>query len=253
MWSSTLAHLATSGPSSHVDAMRMFDDEPTDPGRDPMVQFDALADLISFVTVGDMALAAIATLYLHRWDEPHRDDNPWPAFLGVLDGRDGPAADRLVGPSRRADALLRQARHRLVAHRRRYHAEIIGWKPSGAVFVDIVNPALHQDDQDGRDARDEVAKHLARAQLGVVDAHDSPYSGVPTWDDADLSTGEIARRFDWLHSHVIWMDADARRALEQAHRIAGYESVEPDAAVDAVLSMTRPIDGADGEGRSDMD
>lgn len=52
-----------------------------------MLEFEALADTIGYLAVGDMVLSAIASTFLGRWGVPFADDNPWPDFMTEVDAR----------------------------------------------------------------------------------------------------------------------------------------------------------------------
>jgi hypothetical protein len=104
-WSATVKHIAWSGPASHDVALRAFEEHPDHAraGEDAILQFEALADIIGFVAVGDMVLAAMASTFLGRWGVPFADDNPWPGFLAAIDERAAADDEHLVAPARELD------------------------------------------------------------------------------------------------------------------------------------------------------
>lgn len=265
MWSATVAHLASSGPASHDVALRGFEEHPDHAraGEDTMIEFEALADAIGFLAVGDMVLSAIAATFLGRWDVTHDDDNPWPAFLTAVDGRARDGGDRgFVGAVRELDLDLREARNRLAAHRRRAHSEILSWDFDDVITIELTNPGLRRIDRALLEELGMVAPGVAEegdphpdaAVIQLLEAADRqleeaaaahPGRRLPVRRDRAGGGGDSDMRdlFDRLHIHAKWLGAEGRRLVRAAHRIAGYESVSPIRVVGAALRVTGEITG----------
>jgi hypothetical protein len=274
MWSASLVHMAFSGPASHDAALRMFEEHPDHAraGEDPMLDYEALADVVGFLAVGDMVLSALASTFMGRWGSAYTDDNPWRAFMAEVDARvlRGDAA-RVLGAARELDLDLREARHRIAAHRRRAHAEILEWDSDDVLTINLTNPALTRIDpawlaELGLDAvhampvvADNGALHPADEVVGLLRSADARLTETmaadPRWRlharphrAASETTIEIRDLLDRLHYHASLLDGDARDLVRNAHRIAGYESVRPGRVVDAALRATAEITAGGGPG-----
>jgi hypothetical protein len=270
MWSASLDHMAFSGPASHDAALRVFEEHPDHArvGEDPMLDYEALADVVGFLSVGDMVMSALASTFMGRWGTTFADDNPWRSFMAEVDIRAlrGDAAP-VIGAARELDLDLREARHRITAHRRHAHAEILEWDSDDVLTINLTNPALTRIDpawleelgldaadwmptvaDDGTsDPVDEVLALLRSAETRLAEAMDAD----PRWRiharpyrAATEATHEIHDLFERLHYRASFLDGDARRLVRNAHQIAGYESVRPGRVVEAALRATGEITAA---------
>jgi hypothetical protein len=270
MWSTSVAHMATSGPASHDAALREFPEHPDhDRARDDaMIEFEALTDVIAFLAVGDMVLAELAATFLGRWQVAYADDNPWRDFLREVDRR--LVAGEEPGPLRAARELdldLREARNRIAAHRRRTHGEILSWDFDDVLTIDLVDPSVHRVDRalllelgvdpteipetapegDGRNtsgmALDMLEAANVRLEATAAAVRGRGLPARPVRRDTDR-TSRMHDLFDRLHVHAGLVDEEGRRLVRNAHRIAGYESVSPIRIVGASLRITAAISGA---------
>lgn len=267
-WSATVKHIAWSGPASHDVALRAFEEHPDHAraGEDAIVQFEALADVIGFLAVGDMVLAAMASTFLGRWGGSYADDNPWPGFMAAIDERAAHAADdqRLTGPARELDLDLREARHRIAAHRRRAHAEILSWDFDDALTIEVTNPGLRRLDpellrelgfDDEAVAMERDRESVNAVVIEILEAADRRLEdAVATHPGRRLparrervrngAAPDVPDLFERLHGHARWLDGEGRRLVRSAHKIAGYETVSPVRVVGATLRMTAEIEAA---------
>jgi len=227
----------------------MFEEHPDHhrAGEDPLVEFEALGDVMSFLTIGDLVLGSIATLFLNRWNVAFDDSNPWPAFASAIDALPDDHSDAgLVAPVRRLDLGLREARHRVVAHRRASHSELLSWDSDDAVTIGLVNVDLYGAEGDA--ARTEVAALLRTAEQSLAEtlaargrrATLSPDEGPDAW-----STDRIQASFEALHQHAALLDRPARRHVANAHSIAGYETLAPPVVGQDVQRLTSIITHAE--------
>jgi hypothetical protein len=261
--------MASSGPASHDATLRGFEEhqDHARAGEDAMLEFEALADTIGYLAVGDMVLSAIASTFLGRWGVPFADDNPWPDFMTEVDARILHGDDRaILRAARELDLDLREARHRIAAHRRRAHAEILSWGLEDVLTIDLANPELQRIDpvlleslgletaQAAPAETDQLPDPLHEA-IGLLEAADgrlreaveaSPRGRLPARRSVGAGSGtvQLADLFERLHGHAGWLDGEARRLVRNAHRIAGYESVHPARVVAAALRATADITGA---------
>jgi hypothetical protein len=233
-------------------------------GEDAILQFEALADIIGFLAVGDMVLAAIASTFLGRWGVAFEDDNPWPGFLAAIDERAVADDEHLVAPARELDLDLREARHRIAAHRRRAHAEILSWDFDDVLTIEVTNPEARRVDpelaQELGLADEAVAAERGREDIHAVvidllEAADrrleeavanNPTRRLPVRRDraGRGAAPDVHDLFERLHRYARWLDSEGRRLVRRAHRIAGYETISPVRVVRAALAITSEIDGA---------
>ena len=98
-----------------------------------MADLYAHQDVITFLAIGDMVLDNLATEILAERRLP-RGRVPWASLMYALDCPPprGFEPDPIKAPARRLDLLLREARHRLVAHRVRGYL-ILSWEHDGSL------------------------------------------------------------------------------------------------------------------------
>lgn len=270
MWSTSVAHMATSGPASHDVALREFPEHPDHDraGNDAMIEFEAVTDVIAFLAVGDMVLTELAATFLGRWRVAYADDNPWRDFLREVDRRlvDGDEPGPLRA-ARELDLDLREARNRIAAHRRRTHAEILSWDFEDVLTIDLADPSVHRvdralllelgvdpseipetaDEADGQDpsvmALGMLEAANVRLEAVAAAARGRGLPARPVRRDTDR-TSQMHDLFGRLHDHAGLLDEEGRRLVRNAHRIAGYESVSPIRVVSATLRVTAAIRNA---------
>lgn len=213
-------NVAVSGPRSHQAALeRMFPEEypdrPNEP--DPLVQQRAHADVISFLAIGDMALADIAALVLEREGLP-ANDNPWPRMMDLVDClAEAEPRGALVNPARELDLTLREARHRLVAHRLHAQAYMFTWERD-AFSITLVDPAgLRQ-----------AYELLKRANERVR---------LPAPAPSDYTYSEYSHLRDWVLGQARHLDAEGRRLVRQAFRAGAYDLHHPVKVGNALLGL----------------
>ncbi|MGH9419844.1 MAG: hypothetical protein ACRD3J_07725 [Thermoanaerobaculia bacterium] len=131
VWSIAVHRMAESGPASFRSVERGFRDHPLhgEPDPDPLASHRALLDSVSYLTVGDMVLDDFAAMQLARWDLEF-GDIPWRTFTRQLDSGDRRGTGQRP-IARFLDLALREARARIVAHRRRRHLPSTTWAPDG--------------------------------------------------------------------------------------------------------------------------
>lgn len=268
MWSATLSEMAVSGPASHDAALRAFEEHPNHARAvaDPMIGHKALADAVAFLAIGDMVLSAVASVFMGRWGVEYRDDNPWADLMAAVDEHSERGdTGRLVAASRELDLNLRDARHRITAHRRRSHAEVLEWDEDDALTIVLTNPDLVQIDPallvelgislppeidpEGRAVlAEQVVRNLRASYARLQDSHAAAGRPLPArraYSEVEIRV-EINDLFDLLHRYAGLLDGEGRRLVREAHRIAGFESVRPSVVVDSLLHATAEITTAHG-------
>lgn len=273
MWSATLSDMAVSGPASHDAALRAFEEHPDHAraGGDPMIDHKALADAVAFLAVGDMVLSAVASVFMGRWGVEYRDDNPWADLMAAVDEHSASGGTgRLVAASRELDLNLRDARHRITAHRRRSHAEVLEWDDDDALTIVLTNPDLVQIDPallmelgislpreidpEGRvELAEQVVHNLRASYARLQDSHAATGRPLPAqraYSEVEVRV-EINDLFDLLHRYAGLLDSEGRRLVREAHKIAGFESVRPSVVVDSLLRATAEITTAHGPEMTD--
>jgi hypothetical protein len=269
MWSTTLGHMAISGPAPHDHALREFEEHPDHKraGEDPMIDYEALADVIGFLAVGDLVLSALASTLLGRWEVSGTYDNPWQALMNEVDSR-ASRGDRtpVLGAARELDLDLREARHRIAAHRRPDHMEILEWDADDLMGISLTNPALTRVDPEvlvelgleqplGASVGTDAAAHPADVVVGLLREADGLLAEAMSADprlrmharphrETAETTVEIRDLFDRLHYHARLLDGEGRRLVRQAHWIAGYETVRPSRVVVSAIRATAEVTAA---------
>jgi hypothetical protein len=148
----------------------------------------------------------------------------------------------MVAPARRLDLGLREARNRVVAHRRDAHSEMVSWDADDAVTVVLTNIALYHEVRD--EIRTEVTESLRAAErrLGTALAASGARRPMPPENIAGtFSSDRIRRSFDWLHRNTDHLDGESRRLVARSHRIAGYETLSPLQVGRDVLRLTGAV------------
>jgi len=229
MWSITVRRMAESGPASRLTAERSFPDHPEHgrSGEDPLAGHRAHVDAISFVMVGDLVLDDFAALSLEREALP-AGDVPWRGLMRRLDdAAEQGEEDPRIRPARELDLILREARNRLVAHRRRSHKLIFGWQPDNTIQIELADP-----------------KAQARALTILRDLN----SGLPV---PMSGLHDYAETRDWILAFAGALGGADRKRISDAFRLAGFEAYSPERIVERVLALVATLEVAqEGGGTS---
>jgi hypothetical protein len=212
LWSISIARLAESGPASLRSTERRFRGHPefgqADP--DPMASHRALLDVVGFLSVGDMLLDDWAALQLARWSLG-TGDIPWRTLTKRIDSGDL-RGKGLRYPIRYLDLVLREARARIVAHRRRRHVLSNTWTTNGAYQVNML----------GMDERGFAEAELA-AVLAEAGAPATPGVGFFSLADSVVEVAAV-------------LDGAQRKRVVDAFAEGGYSATDPAQIVPALLT-----------------
>lgn len=222
MLSIAVRRMSESGPRAHLESLRQafpehYEDSPGE--QDPLAGHRARLDVISFLAVGDMVLDDAATMVLER-DRVAPGDYPWRTYMRRIDAAalDPPAP--MVRAARQLDLMLREARHRLVAHRLAHHVSMFAWASDGTQEVDLVNP-------DGVEPAYRLLIEVTE-RLGI--AHSPPEEVTPTEYYALLRP---------ILSRAGELDEESRSVIRRAFREAGYGFAAAVGIVDTLLALVR--------------
>lgn len=232
MWSVSVRRLADSGPRALIATEPAFAHKPEDfpPGADTMASHRAHADAVSFLSLGDMVLDDFAALQLGRWGDA-LGDPPWAEYMRRLDriggdeGVSGPNWN-LVRSSRSVDLILREARHRLVAHRVPDHHLVVTWDRDAALEISMSDI------------------HVDQAAIHALEVIDWRLRGR---DETALPPLREYERTDFWHlrDRLIGMAGFLgpvdRQQVKAAFKAVGYESARVVTVVNTVLTMVRAI------------
>lgn len=137
IWAVTLERMATTSPQYHLDMARGFPDHPEFGQHEPRVRQRAMTDLVAFLAIGDMVLDDVARTLLSWLGQPV--DPRAAAWNHLLDWADTEAAAGQPRVAvRRLQVSLRDARHRLVAHRRPDQGALFSWAQDHTPEVHLV-------------------------------------------------------------------------------------------------------------------
>jgi hypothetical protein len=137
-WSVCIERLAVSGPSHHLDTLQGFDDHPMHgQPRDHRWRYRESADVLAFVGIGDLVLDDLARAILASRNRTaaHHTNAWWRLVVAADDPATPPPDHRRI---RMLQVSLRDARHRMLAHRRVNHAEIVAWETDDSPTVTLV-------------------------------------------------------------------------------------------------------------------
>jgi hypothetical protein len=220
MWSVTVDRMATSGPTSYLAAARQFPDHPEHNlvDKNPLASHRAHVDLVSFLTVGDMVGDDLAALLLERWGLLI-PDVPWRGFMAEVDRRaDAGERGAPVAPARYLDLILREARHRVVAHRARRHTVNFSWESDGTLQAILIATR-------GREHAIQILQEV-NAQLRVPSRGVDDYLGL----------------VEWVLTCAPTLSADQRKQVGRAFKLAGYDTYPAKRIIDEVLALVGVIE-----------
>jgi len=218
-----LRNAAHSGPQSQFEQLRrLFPDEYANgdwPDAEPLITHRARLDMVAFLTVGDMVLSDVAALVLAR--TMTADGEPsWRNYMRLLDGMadDDPPSPQ-VRPARVLDVTLREARHRLVAHR-----------------------LVTQGSLSTHDLRDNTLTPIVVDPGGLEGAY--PYLvsanerlNVPFRAAATYSHSAWSQLVDWLVNFAGDLDQEGRDLMRNAFRRGAYELPPMSTMGEAILVL----------------
>lgn len=210
LWAEALRRLSHSAPKAwiaSVEPLRYTEDLSTlkdsaAARRGKALTAAAHVDFISFLAIGDMILDSSASALMPG----EQTQRPWADFMGRVDAGDFVPHAR---HARRLDLLLREARHRLLAHRIGEHFTSIGWNEDGSMQVG------HSQPFDAGPAYRTL--HNLRVAIGL------PHSGEianPGWRDYYLVRRHVL-------GHAYDLDRRSRGEVRKAFRLAGYDNFDP--------------------------
>lgn len=220
MLSIAVRRMSESGPRAHLQSLQHafpehYEDLPGE--QDPLAGHRARLDVISFLAVGDMVLEDLAVMVLER-DRVAPGDYPWRTYMRRIDA---PAIDLpapMVRAARQLDLMLREARHRLVAHRLTHHASMFAWASDGTQEVDLVNP-------DG-------VEPAYRLLVGVTER-----LGIAQSPPEEVTPSEYYALLRLIFNRAGELDEESRSVIRRAFREAGYSFAAPVRIVDALLAL----------------
>jgi len=227
-----LRNAAHTGPQSHEDGLHSFfpDEYPGEPARerDPWLDYRAQLDVLAFLTVGDMVMYDVAALVLGR-ERRELPRDVWPAYMSLVDrelAAHEPQSPE-VAPARVLDLTLREARHRLVAHRLVTQSALFTWDRDHIPTPVMVNPAGLPDAYGL--LRDANARLL-----------------VPMHAPAGYTYGGWADLVDWIIRRAGDLDGQGRDLVRRAFRLGEYELPPVADLAESVLELvtaavTHPI------------
>lgn len=210
LWAEALRRLSHSGPRAwiaSVKPLRHTEDLSTlkdsaEARRGKALTVAAHVDFISFLAIGDMILESSANALMPG----HQTQWPWATFMGRVDAGDFAP---LARHARRLDLILREARHRLVAHRIGDHYTSISWEEDGSMRVG------HSQPFDAGPAYRTL--HNLRVAIGLPNSGEA---ANPGWRDYYLVRRHVL-------GHAYNLDRRSRDEVRKAFRLAGYDTFDP--------------------------
>lgn len=215
-------NVADSGPRSHLASLQaIFPDQYAAgdwPKPERLRDQRALLDVVAVLSVGDMVLDDVAALVLGR-ERQVLGKYPWNQYMRLVDelARDEPPS-REVKPARTLDLTLREARHRLVAHRLETQSAIFTYDRDNTLTPEMVNPA----------GMEEAYKLLRDANARLA---------VPLHKPEQYDYGHWAELVDWVVIAASSLDREGRDLVRRAFRAGSYAMVPVASIAESIVAL----------------